>query len=292
MNFEEKDRFYTESDNQSSPGLIDENEYKNSLFFSNFNYENESRTSNLKESGNGIDSSINFNELYKISHEEKKYKENGNDTQESTKNSKKEKKTFFKIKNKNLGRKRKDGTDTKKGNHNSKALDNIRSKIKNNLIKYIRKQINELIKKSDIGGKWKLKKIKTNLINSNNQDNGSETSIILYLLKTNVKDIFSTEIINYNHKKFDKDYNKNLIKLLINNYDKKKERNASSEIDEQIYDILNSTCLKMLNKYADDFNEIQNNLEQKDDEEKKIYIDYLKNYYENIKNIEQRTIKK
>lgn len=287
MSFVVNDRFFTESDNQLSPPLIDENEYNNSLFIPNFNYENESR--------NGIDYSINFNETNKITHEGKNHKENGQDTQESTKNSKKEKKTLFKIKNKNLGRKRKDGTDTKKGNHNSKALDNIRRRIKNDTKKYILKRINELIKKSNIGGKWKMKKIKPNIINSINQDDKHEKSIILKLLDTKVKDIFSTEIPNYNpkaNKKFDKDYNKNLIELLINNYDKKKMSNASSEIDEQIYDFLNSTFEKMLNKYAEDFNEIQKNLEQKDDEEKKIYIDYLKNYRENIFNIEPRKIKK
>lgn len=231
---------------------------------------------------------------YQINDKEEEYKEDDQkiDSQESTKlTQKKEKKVIFKTIKANLGRRNKYKTDRKKGIHTWTSGDDLRIKIRNNVLNYIFKQINELIKQSDLSGRKPMKKIKTNLINFNADKKEKEKDKILQLLDTLLKDIFSTGISDH-HKSINKEYNKNLIDLIIKNYEKKKKNNECSEKDEQIYDLLNTKFDKMLNRYAAS-SKIEENLRDKyNEEEKKIYIEYLKNYKKNIEKIETRRNKK
>ena len=242
------------------------------------------------ENGSDILDSIN-GKIYEINYEEE-YKRDGekNDNQESTGLTKKK----FKIIKTNLGRKNKDKTDKKKGNHTSTTDDNLRRTIKYDGLKYSLGEINILIQDSDLSGKKKLESIKKDLINLNMDKKEKEKNKILKLLDTKLKDIFSTDLSDH-HKKEDKKFNQNLINLIINNYEKKKKNKECSEKDEQIYDLLNSKFDIMLNKYASDFETIEKNVSKRyddDEEKKKKYIQYLKNFKKNIENIEIRNKKK
>ena len=134
---------------------------------------------------------------------------------------------------KNLGRKRKNSN--KKGIHNKYSEDNIIRKIKSNLLKILLKFINNFIYKEyegNIGkGIFQKKLLKMNqkqILDSKDNKN--------FLVK-NLGLIFSNDISG-KYSSGELEFNKNLIKELLNEYDEKKRKKFTNLFDLTFLDCL------------------------------------------------------
>ena len=183
---------------------------------------------------------------------------------------KKGKQKIFEIK-KNLRRKRRNQVfNNKKSNHTKMAPDNISTKIKTNLIKNILYFINKTIKQStNYKIKYiKLKKLHINIIRVYKKEDN------LKLLNASIEQIFK-EKISEKIKKNAIDYNKNCIKILL-------EQN-----DDKLNYIFKKTFKEMLDIYCQDY---KDNIEDsffKDFKRLKDYTEKLKKNKEDPKYIEQ-----
>lgn len=173
-------------------------------------------------------------------------KSNLNKTKSTAENSEKAKnqkeKKIFNIKKqkKNLGRKPKNAIDKENSKHKKDSNDNIRAKMKRYLFSNIFNFSNILLNYSKNPNlkKLRFKKINTSIINKCKIDD------VKNLLNLKVKDILSEELSNH-HTKTIKNFNKNIIDLILKN----------SEQEKELIQALNKTFKEMLYIYISDIND-------------------------------------
>ena len=256
---------YRETEHYIQPKLKDEKT----------NPKNNSSESNKNASTNPSTSSIKDGPIFQISKTQKNTdnanKTNNPNNQNNTNNT-------------NLGKKRKKGTNYKNGKHDKSCYDNLTRRVKSKVFSAILNFLNSSLRK-----KFFLQIEKNIKLNTNTEFNQD-------LLNSKLKDIFSNEIYS-KVKKYEKDYNKNLIETIY-----------KENIETKIISILEKTLLECLEhfrgtKYYEELEGLEEEYQNVIDElisigegndyikEFKAFLYKYEDYYFNIKKAKPKKIK-
>ena len=186
-----------------------------------------------------------------------------------------------------LGKKKKDLSKAKK--HDKFSKDNIIKKIKTNLITILLKFINQVIKiKYD--GNIGHDVFKKQLLNINKKEIRSSDSNKPLLNKT-LKDIFSGVFSSKYIKSYEKKYNENIIKELLNDEDKEKRDFFNSLFNLTFIDCLKHFRGSKVIEELHGLDSLDNMLKKFEDDKEylKIFKYYCSNFEKVIQNKKNRS---
>ena len=198
---------------------------------------------------------------------------------------------FNKVKTK-LGRKRKrditssneDKKENEKRTHNKYSDDNIRKKCKNIILKYAFRFINAKIKEI-YKGKLGYGRLKKQLRILKHEDKiKSSVEVDKTFLEKSLKDIFSENISN-RVSGISPNHNKEIIKSLINDKDKEKNKYFNSLFNLTFLNCLNFFIEKEYFKELDGFTRFSSIKESILKKQGKAYVELLEYYLNNFKEI-------